>query len=540
MANWPGLAALPALVGRAGFARKSVQLPFATGATPPESDAPEIIWGTGDPNGAMAGAVGDQFIQTDAVGGRTVWTKAVGSGTFTGWYRLQTWDALRYFSPLDYGTLGTSDDSIAFAAAITAAKVVAGVVVVPPPDVANTPYILGTAGAMTATAVLTLNGRVSLLGSGSNDGPILQLANGANRSLVEIGETSQGNRIQHLRLEGNKANQTGTSYGIRCRNVTAISYQDSRYLFDNLLIQNFLTSGVLTEANVSEVRMLFVITRSNGSHGFDINGSDTRLIECESGTNGGKGLVLTQGFSRVIGGAFYLNTSYNIHVASTATFTRIDGCDLDRSQLDNVRVEGSNTSVHNCMSRDPGQATDLTYSHIDIAAGLVGVTIIGNHFKAKSLANQAVYCIRWNGSIANGATGPNSYDALSFGADRILIFGTPGPDFFYGRPRRAKTLVYGVTVNTDLSLGDDFALVVTDGVAFTMALPTKIPVSPDVQHIVYEIVNSSGGAMGAITWNGNFLLAGAFTNPANGKRRTIMFKASGTTLVELCRAAADI
>lgn len=46
--------------------------------------------------------------------------------------------------------------------------------------------------------------------------------------------------------------------------------------------------------------------------------------------------------------------------------------------------------------------------------------------------------------------------------------------------------------------------------------------------------------MGAITWNAVYKLAGAFTNPADTKRRTITFGYDGTNWVEQSRAAADI
>ncbi len=96
---------------------------------------------------------------------------------------------------------------------------------------------------------------------------------------------------------------------------------------------------------------------------------------------------------------------------------------------------------------------------------------------------------------------------------------------------------YGVSIAIDQSLGDIFVITVTDAVAFTIANP-----SPSVrgQHLLFDIVNSSGGAMGAITWGASYKLAGAFTNPANGKRRTILFYNNGSSLIEVSRAAADI
>lgn len=109
---------------------------------------------------------------------------------------------------------------------------------------------------------------------------------------------------------------------------------------------------------------------------------------------------------------------------------------------------------------------------------------------------------------------------------------------------RVQALVaptYGVAIATDVNAGTVFKITVTDGVAFTVSNPT-LNASDTLtgKEITYDILNSSGGAMGAITWGAQFLLAGAFTNPANTKRRTIRFYWDGTNWVEICRAAADI
>lgn len=106
------------------------------------------------------------------------------------------------------------------------------------------------------------------------------------------------------------------------------------------------------------------------------------------------------------------------------------------------------------------------------------------------------------------------------------------------RAHTVYTLTYGVTVTVDATLGDVQRLVVTNGVAFTISAP-KNPDSVQMG-LTFEILNSSGGAMGAITWNALFKLAGAFVNPANTKTRTITFYFNGTNWIEQSRAAADI
>ena len=99
-----------------------------------------------------------------------------------------------------------------------------------------------------------------------------------------------------------------------------------------------------------------------------------------------------------------------------------------------------------------------------------------------------------------------------------------------------RTLPYSAAI-TPLSSGTQ-AIVVTDTSAFTIANPPLVSGG----RVVFDIKNSSGGTMGALTWGsgGVMLLAGAFTNPASTKRRTISFYCDGTNWVETGRSAADI
>ena len=100
-----------------------------------------------------------------------------------------------------------------------------------------------------------------------------------------------------------------------------------------------------------------------------------------------------------------------------------------------------------------------------------------------------------------------------------------------------SALTYSATIPTDASLGDIFTLNVGNTAAFTISNPTNLQTG---QTITYDILNGSGGVMGAITWGTNFRLAGAFTNPAANKRRTITFYANSGFMIEISRAAADI
>jgi hypothetical protein len=100
------------------------------------------------------------------------------------------------------------------------------------------------------------------------------------------------------------------------------------------------------------------------------------------------------------------------------------------------------------------------------------------------------------------------------------------------------TLTYGTTVQVPGELTRQLLLEVTDGVAFTIAAPTR---PREGVEIVLDIYNNSGGAMGAITWNTAFKLAAAFTNPANTKHRLIAFyRAKDSVWRELYRSTADL
>lgn len=83
---------------------------------------------------------------------------------------------------------------------------------------------------------------------------------------------------------------------------------------------------------------------------------------------------------------------------------------------------------------------------------------------------------------------------------------------------------YGPTVTIDLSQGSVQKIVVTDGHAFTINAPinpTGLPL------FVLVIVNSSGGPMGAVTFNGSIHQSG-FVAPGNGLRTSAMFHLDGT------------
>jgi len=88
---------------------------------------------------------------------------------------------------------------------------------------------------------------------------------------------------------------------------------------------------------------------------------------------------------------------------------------------------------------------------------------------------------------------------------------------------------YGASVAIDASLGQYAVITATNNTAFTIQNPT----SPSTgQILMIQVKNTSGGSLGAITWDTLYKMA-SFTKPSNGTRRTVTFLYDGTNWVEV-------
>lgn len=113
-----------------------------------------------------------------------------------------------------------------------------------------------------------------------------------------------------------------------------------------------------------------------------------------------------------------------------------------------------------------------------------------------------------------------------------------------GNVKRAvnAVLAYSASITPDPRTGEYQVITVTNGTAFTINAPSPAPLSSDVQDLSIEILNSSGGAMGVVTWNANYLFGpGGFTwaNPANTKRRSVHFRWNGANWIAIANSAND-
>jgi hypothetical protein len=95
---------------------------------------------------------------------------------------------------------------------------------------------------------------------------------------------------------------------------------------------------------------------------------------------------------------------------------------------------------------------------------------------------------------------------------------------------------FGATVSFDAIRGNAFYVNATTGDAFTIAAPANPTAG---QRIAVQIRNTSGGALGAVTWDPVFKMA-AWTSPATGYARSVDFLYDGANWIEVGRTPADV
>ena len=138
---------------------------------------------------------------------------------------------------------------------------------------------------------------------------------------------------------------------------------------------------------------------------------------------------------------------------------------------------------------------------------------------------------RWNGNLYQASAGDTTWDNVPI--DDV-------PTRMYSRGGRNQTrivLTYGATIATDASFGNWFSITATNGTAFTISNPAN-PVTG--QQVMYTIRNTSGGALGALTFGTVFKIGASWTQPANGFSRTITFAYDGTNWIEVGRTAVNV
>lgn len=90
------------------------------------------------------------------------------------------------------------------------------------------------------------------------------------------------------------------------------------------------------------------------------------------------------------------------------------------------------------------------------------------------------------------------------------------------------TPTYSASISPNAGAGQWQTITVTNNSIFTINAPTNPPDATHTQELTIEISNTSGGAMGVITWNAAFVFAGVtWANPGSAKKRFARFEWNG-------------
>ncbi len=215
-------------------------------------------------------------------------------------------------------------------------------------------------------------------------GTVIRQANGANldtmiRVYASNGTDSNAHRIhaEHLRLDGNKGNQTGGA-GRGIVSVTnpawAASPQDtewdSLHRFNNIDIWYCRGDGFYGDGR-SENDLFQVYIRECSGNGF-VPSTDTQMVECIAGVNGLAGFKITQPSNRLVGCKAWWNGQV---VAASAGFeinnvryggTALAGCEAQDNWGPGFFITGSTGTVINGVADSNSRSSAGTYPAVDL------------------------------------------------------------------------------------------------------------------------------------------------------------------------------
>lgn len=167
-------------------------------------------------------------------------------------------------------------------------------------------------------------------------------------------------------------------------------------------------------------------------------------------------------------------------------------------------------------------------------AGLVKTMVIdGNQFIDERGSPQFANGIYLStGTITDLYVGPQIYKGVTTPyTDAMTVTNWRGP------PRAGRAVIaYSASMTPDASAAPVQVITVTSAAAMTINAPIRPLLG---NSFTLQIKNSSGGAMGVITWNAIFART-AWTNPANGQNRSLTFVYDGTFWVQTSQTGADV
>lgn len=349
-------------------------------------------------------------------------------------------------------------------------------------------------------AELTISAPMTFRGDGAADAPCTILKKTAD--VIGIHVQSGANFTKLLNFSMTSTAGSGASDGI------AVGDADN-------------TNGA------GEVRIQDVTVSSQKGNGINIRNGNSGVIDhAFMNANGGHGLTISSQQTSVD------NTNlWRIYSASAINNTG------DGFHFDNAAV----TLAHGLDSEtNTGRGIYCNRPYMDIE-GYAEANTAGNLVTTASCFETTTNVRDVNNTTTQGSPGSWMYNKNGVGNNPTLNPNT-GQVGVKSLVSPVVTPTYtgnpfgsNVIINNDL--GNSFVVTVTDGNPFTVLSPSNPSVS---QKFTVTILNSSGGALGAVTWNAYIM--SPWLSPANGCYGSITFQHDVNTGLteETTRSYADV
>lgn len=168
----------------------------------------------------------------------------------------------------------------------------------------------------------------------------------------------------------------------------------------------------------------------------------------------------------------------------------------------------------------PGQSGGITLTQTGMGFGGVNAPSNGLNFPSSSNVN-----------FQAGGTTFSRYDIADSTFTSVISH-----KFFRSNADKRVTVAYSASMTPDAALGNNWEITANNGVAFTINAPTN---PADGMRVTVKIRNTSGGALGAVTWSAAFKMS-AWTSPATGFSRSITFNYNAANWVQEFQATVDV
>ena len=305
---------------------------------------------------------------------------------------------------------------------------------------------VGTEGQRYVCAFLGAgwNGDISYNSTG---GTKLHLITGTNDNMIVVPSTAPPFLIENIKLEGNSAGTSGTSWGIYMTDYTTDAVKARGTLAQNVWISDFETGGIYA-GTLRNAGVLDHVTVLGGSTAAIVLGSnnDWRFFAVDAGASDGPALHCTGCGSFTSTASNYFTSLNGVKMDATATDVTFLGGSIDTNDRDGAVLVGSTAFAASSLwtrsfvgvrFEQNGLDANNTYSDLKLV-GETSAQIIGSQFTRGSDAatggNLPQYHINIDGTSADVRVSGNRYQdaaplsystAFSNNTDKLISSDVP-------------------------------------------------------------------------------------------------------------------